>query len=83
MIWHVTQTTTHLILCAVTEDVIIKLQNALLTLSQWFFEKKMRANACNYHFICSTGDMVNLNAENQKKYVTGYVKNFLMLGLIH
>ena len=43
----------------------------------------MRANACNYHFISSTGDMVNLNAENQKKYVTGYVKNFLMLGLIH
>lgn len=75
--------TTHLILCAITEDVIIKLQNALLTLSQWFFEKKMRANACNYHFISSTGDMVNLNAENQKKYVTGYVKNFLMLGLIH
>ena len=40
------------------EDVIIKLQNASLTLFQWFYDNQMKANPNKCHFICSTDDKV-------------------------
>ena len=49
-----------------TEDVIINLQNASLTLFQWFFDNQMKANPDKCHFICSTDDKVNIIVENQK-----------------
>ena len=48
------------------EDVIIKLQNASLTLFQWFYDNQMKANPDKCHFICSTNDKVNITVENQK-----------------
>ena len=48
------------------EDVIIKLENALLTLFQWFYDNQMKANPGKCHFICSTDDKVNITVENQK-----------------
>ena len=48
------------------EDVIIKLQNASLTLFQWFYDNQMKANPDKCHFICSTDDKVNMIVENQK-----------------
>ena len=48
------------------EDVIIKLQNALLTLFQCFYDNQMKANPDKCHFICSAGDKVNITVENQK-----------------
>ena len=48
------------------EDVIIKLQNASLTLVQWFYDNQMKANPDKCHFICSTDDKVNITVENQK-----------------
>ena len=48
------------------EDVIIKLQNAWLTLFQWFYDNQMKANPDKCHFICSTDDKVNITVENQK-----------------
>ena len=48
------------------EDVIIKLQNASLTLFQWFYNNQMKANPDKCHFICSTDDKVNITVENQK-----------------
>ena len=48
------------------EDVIIKLQNASLTLFQWFYDNQMKANPDKCHFICSTDDKVNITVENQK-----------------
>ena len=47
------------------EDVIIKLQNASLTLFQWFYDNQMKANPDKCHFICSTEDKVNLIVDNQ------------------
>ena len=35
------------------EDVIIKLQNASLTLFQWFYDNQMKANPDKCHFICN------------------------------
>ena len=49
-----------------TEDVIINLQNASLTLFQWFYDNQMKANPSKYHFICIRDDKVNVIAENQK-----------------
>ena len=40
------------------EDVIIKLQNASLTLFQWFYDNQIKTNPNKCHFICSTGDKV-------------------------
>ena len=40
------------------EDVIIKLQNASLTLFQWFYDNQIKANPNKCHFICSTDDKV-------------------------
>ena len=48
------------------EDVIIKLQNASLTLFQWFYDNQMKANPDKCHFIYSTDDKVNITIENQK-----------------
>ena len=48
------------------EDVIIKLQNASLTLFQWFYDNQMKANLDKCNFICSTDDKVNITVENQK-----------------
>ena len=48
------------------EDVIIKLQNASLTLFQRFYDNQMKTNPDKCHFICSTDDKVNIIAENQK-----------------
>ena len=48
------------------EDVIIKLQNALLTLFQWFYDIQMKSNPEKCYFICSTDDNVNIIVENQK-----------------
>ena len=48
------------------EDVIIKLQNASITLVQWFYDNQMKANPDKCHFICSTDDKVNITVENQK-----------------
>ena len=45
------------------EDVIIKLQNASLTLFQWFYDNQMKANPDKCDFICSTDDKV---LKNQK-----------------
>ena len=42
------------------EDVIIKLQNAPLTLFQWFYYNQMKADPDKCHFICSTDDKVNI-----------------------
>ena len=56
------------------EDVIIKLQNASLTLFQWFYDNQMKANPDKCHFICSTDDKMNITVET-KKYVTVHVKN--------
>ena len=47
-------------------DVIIKLQNASLTLFQWFDNNQMKANPDKCHFICSTIDKVNITVKNQK-----------------
>ena len=48
------------------EDVIIKLQNASLTLFQWFYDNQMKANPGKCHFICSLDDKVNITVQNQK-----------------
>ena len=48
------------------EDVLVKLQNASLTLFQWFYDNQMKANPDKCHFICSTDDKVNITVENQK-----------------
>ena len=48
------------------EDVIIKLQNASLTLFQWFYDNQMIANPEECHFICNTDDKVNITVEHQK-----------------
>ena len=48
------------------EDVIIKLQNASLTLFQWFYGNQMKANPDKCHLICSADDKVNITVENQK-----------------
>ena len=47
------------------EDVIIKLQNASLTLFQWSYDNQMKANPDKCHFICNTDDKVNIIAEKQ------------------
>ena len=47
------------------EDVIINLQNASLTLFQWFYDNQMKANPVKCHFICSIDDKVNIIVENQ------------------
>ena len=47
-------------------DVTIKLQNASLTLFQWFYHNQMKPNPDKCHFICSTYDKVNITVENQK-----------------
>ena len=62
------QTITHLVVGNNIEDVIIKLQNASLTLFQWFYDNQMKANPDKCHFICSTDDKVNITIENQKIY---------------
>ena len=46
-------------------DVIINLQNASLTLFQWFYDNQMKANPDKCHFICSIDDKVNIIVENQ------------------
>ena len=38
------------------EDVIIKLQNASLTLFQQFYDNQMKDNLDKCHFICSTDE---------------------------
>ena len=48
------------------EDVIIKLQNALLTLFQWIYDIQMKSNPEKCYFICSTDENVNIIGENQK-----------------
>ena len=48
------------------EDIIIKLQNAWLTLFQWFYDNQMKANPDKCYFICSSDDKVNITVENQK-----------------
>ena len=48
------------------EDVIIKLQNASITLVQWFYDNQKKANPDKCHFICSTDDEVNITVENQQ-----------------
>ena len=48
------------------EDIIMKLQNASLTLFQWFYDNQMKANPDKCYFICSTDDKVNITIENQK-----------------
>ena len=48
------------------EDFIIKLQNASLTLFQWFYDNQMKANPNKCHFICSTDEKLNIIVENQK-----------------
>ena len=48
------------------EDVIIKLQNASLTLFQWLYDNQMKTNPDKWYFICSTDDKVNIFVENQK-----------------
>ena len=48
------------------QDVIIKFQNASLTLFQWFYDNQVKANTEKCHFICSTDDKVNIIVENQK-----------------
>ena len=48
------------------EDVIMRLQNASLTLFQWFYDNKMKANPEKCHFTCSTDDKVNIIVEKQK-----------------
>ena len=61
LILPVTQTITPLI-----EDVFIKLQNASLTLFQWFYDNQIKANSSKCHFIYSTNDKVNIIVEDQK-----------------
>ena len=61
LILPVMQTITQLI-----EDVFIKLQNASLTLFQWFYDNKIKANSGKCPFIYSADDKVNIIAENQK-----------------
>ena len=48
------------------EGVIIKLQNALLTLFQRFYNNQMKTNPGKCHSICSTDVKVNITVENQK-----------------
>ena len=45
---------------------IINLENASLTLFQWFYDNQMKVNPDNCHFICSTGDKVNIIVQTQK-----------------
>ena len=40
------------------EDVIINLQNASLTLFQWFYDNQIKANPDKCHFICSTDEYI-------------------------
>ena len=47
-------------------DVIIKLQNASITLFRWFYDNQMKANPDKCHFIYSADDKVNVIVENQK-----------------
>ena len=56
------------------EDVIIKLQNASLTLFQWFYDNQIKANSDKCHFICSTDNKATIIVENQK-YVTVHAKS--------
>ena len=55
-------------------DFIINLQNASLTLFQWFYDNQMKANPDKCHFICSTDDKVSIIAENQKICSSPYEK---------
>ena len=48
------------------ENVIINLQNASLTLFQWFYDNQMKTNPDKFHFICSIDDKFNIIVENQK-----------------
>ena len=48
------------------EEVIIKLQNASLTLFQWLYDNQMKANPDKRHFVCSIDGKVNITGENQK-----------------
>ena len=50
----------------VVSNNIINLQNASLTLFQWFYDNQMKANQDKCHLICSADDKVNITAENQK-----------------
>ena len=48
------------------EDVMINLQNASLTLFQWFYDNQMKANTDICHFICRRDGKVKLIVKNQK-----------------
>ena len=63
------------------EDVIINLQNASLTLFQWFYDNQMKANPGKRNLICSTSGKVNIIAENQKQ-ITVHAKSSQVLDLI-
>ena len=56
------------------EHVIIKLQDALLTLFQWFYDNQIKANSDKCHFICSTDNKATIIVENQK-FVTVHAKS--------
>ena len=51
-----------------TENVIINLQNASLTLFQWFYDNWVKGNPDKSYFICSTDDKVNIIVENKTIY---------------
>ena len=45
---------------------IINIENASLTLLQWFYDNQMKVNPDNCYFICSTDDKVNIIVQIQK-----------------
>ena len=57
------------------EDIIIKLQNASLTLFQWFYDNQMKANPDKtISFVAQMTKSTYLL--KTKKYVTVHAKNF-------
>ena len=53
-----THTITQLVVSKNIEDIIINLQNASLTVFQLLYDKQMKANPDQRHFICSTDGKV-------------------------
>ena len=48
------------------DEVIFKLQNASITLFQWFKDNQMKANPDKYHFLCSSNSNKSIMIENEE-----------------
>ena len=52
--------------CNDLDEVIFKLQNASITLFQWFKDNQMKANPDKYHFLCSSNSNKSIMTENEE-----------------